>query len=53
MRQIRPNPDYSNDLPIYDFLNQMDRRLLRAAKQVAKVIQTSRGAVLITLKYLR
>jgi predicted Zn-dependent protease len=28
MRQIRPDPDYSNDLPIYDFLNQMERRLL-------------------------
>ena len=22
MREIRPDPDYSNDLPIYDFLNQ-------------------------------
>ena len=26
MREIRADPDYSNDLPIYDFLNQMDRR---------------------------
>ena len=34
MRQIRPDPDYSNDLPIYDFLNQMERRLLQAAKKV-------------------
>ena len=34
MRQIRPDPDYSNDLPIYDFLNQMERRLLEAAKQL-------------------
>jgi predicted Zn-dependent protease len=34
MRQIRPDPDYSNDLPIYDFLNQMERRLLQAAKQL-------------------
>jgi len=33
MRQIRPDPDYSNDLPIYDFLNQMERRLLLAAKK--------------------
>jgi beta-barrel assembly-enhancing protease len=34
MRQIRPDPDYSNDLPIYDFLNQMERRLLDAAKRL-------------------
>jgi predicted Zn-dependent protease len=34
MRQIRPDPDYSNDLPIYDFLNQMERRLLQAAKKL-------------------
>ena len=34
MRQIRPDPDYSNDLPLYDFLNQMERRLLRAAKKL-------------------
>ena len=34
MRQIRPDPDYSNDLPIYDFLNQMERRLLEAAKRL-------------------
>ena len=34
MRQIRPDPDYSNDLPIYDFLNAMERRLLQAAKQL-------------------
>ncbi len=33
MRQIRPDADYSNDLPIYDFLNQMERRLLQAAKK--------------------
>jgi predicted Zn-dependent protease len=30
MRQIRPDPDFSNDLPIYDFLNAMERRLLQA-----------------------
>lgn len=34
MRQIRPDPDYSNDLPIYDFLNQMERRLLQSAKKL-------------------
>jgi predicted Zn-dependent protease len=34
MRQIRPDVDYSNDLPIYDFLNQMERRLLEAAKRL-------------------
>jgi predicted Zn-dependent protease len=34
MRQIRPDPDYSNDLPIYDYLNQMERRLLQAAKRL-------------------
>jgi predicted Zn-dependent protease len=34
MRQIRPDPEYSNDLPIYDFLNQMERRLLQAAKRL-------------------
>ena len=34
MRQIRPDTDYSNDLPIYDFLNQMERRLLQAAKRL-------------------
>ena len=34
MRQIRPDPDFSNDLPIYDFLNQMERRLLQAAKNL-------------------
>ena len=34
MRQIRPDPDYSNDLPIYDFLNQMEHRLLQAAKKL-------------------
>jgi predicted Zn-dependent protease len=34
MRQIRPDPDYSNDLSIYDFLNQMERRLLEAAKRL-------------------
>ncbi|WP_371817429.1 M48 family metalloprotease [Polynucleobacter sp. AP-Nino-20-G2] len=34
MRQIRPDPDYSNDLPIYDFLNQMERRLLQSAKRL-------------------
>ena len=37
MRQIRPDPDYSNDLPIYDFLNQMERRLLEAAKRLQLV----------------
>jgi predicted Zn-dependent protease len=34
MRQIRPDPNYSNDLPIYDFLNQMEQRLLEAAKRL-------------------
>ena len=34
MRQIRPDSDYSNDLLIYDFLNQMERRLLQAAKKL-------------------
>ena len=34
MRQIRPDADYSNDLPIYDFLNQMEQRLLEAAKRL-------------------
>jgi predicted Zn-dependent protease len=34
MRQIRPDVDYSNDLPIYDYLNQMERRLLQAAKRL-------------------
>jgi beta-barrel assembly-enhancing protease len=34
MREIRPDPDYSNDLPLYDFLNSMERRLLQAAKKL-------------------
>ena len=34
MRQIRPDADYSNDLPLYDYLNQMERRLLQAAKKL-------------------
>lgn len=34
MREIRNDPDYSNDLPTYDFLNQMERRLLQAAKRL-------------------
>jgi len=34
MRQIRPDSDYSNDLVIYDFLNQMEGRLLQAAKKL-------------------
>ena len=34
MRQIRPDADYSNDLPIYDYLNDMERRLLQAAKRL-------------------
>ena len=34
MRQIRPDPDYSNDLVIYDFLNQMERHLLQAARKL-------------------
>ena len=34
MRQIRPDVDYSNDWPIYDYLNQMERRLLAAAKKL-------------------
>ena len=34
MREIRLDPDYSNDLPIYDFLNQMERRLIQTAKRL-------------------
>ena len=34
MRQIRPDPDYSNDLPLYDYLNEMERRLLQSAKRL-------------------
>ena len=34
MREIRPDPDYSDDLPITDFLNEMERRLLQAAKKL-------------------
>ena len=34
MRQIRPDADYSNDLPLYDYLNQMEQRLLQAAKKL-------------------
>ncbi|MFZ4379897.1 MAG: M48 family metalloprotease [Polynucleobacter sp.] len=34
MRQIRPDTDYSNDWPLYDYLNQMERRLLQAAKKL-------------------
>ena len=34
MRQIHPDADYSNDLPIYDYLNDMERRLLQAAKRL-------------------
>ena len=34
MREIRPDPDYSNDLPIYDFLNQLERRLIQTAKRL-------------------
>jgi tetratricopeptide (TPR) repeat protein len=34
MRQIRPDADYSNDLVIYDFVNQMERRVLQAAKKI-------------------
>jgi predicted Zn-dependent protease len=34
MRQIRPDVDYSNDWPLYDYLNQMERRLLQAAKKL-------------------
>ncbi len=34
MRQIRRDPDFSNDWPIYDYLNQMERRLMQAAKRL-------------------
>ncbi len=34
MRQLRSDPDYSNDLPIYDFLNYMERRLLQAVRKL-------------------
>ena len=34
MREIRPDADYSNDLPLYDYLNQMERRLLQTAKKL-------------------
>jgi len=34
MREIRPDPDYSNDLPLYDYLNEMERRLLQSAKRL-------------------
>ncbi|MBU3578109.1 M48 family metalloprotease [Polynucleobacter sp. UK-Kesae-W10] len=34
MREIRPDPDYSNDLPLYDYLNQMERRLIQTAKKL-------------------
>jgi len=34
MREIRPDPDYSNDLPLYDYLNQMERRLIAAARRL-------------------
>jgi predicted Zn-dependent protease len=33
MHEIRRDPDYLNDWPIYDFLNAMERRLLQAAKK--------------------
>lgn len=34
MREIRRDRDYSNDWPIYDYLNQMERRLMQAAKRL-------------------
>ena len=34
MREIRRDRDFSNDWPIYDYLNQMERRLMQAAKRL-------------------
>ena len=34
MREIRRDPDFSNDWPIYDYLNNMERRLMQAAKRL-------------------
>lgn len=34
MREIRRDPDFSNDWPIYDYLNHMERRLMAAAKRL-------------------
>lgn len=53
MRQIRPDVDYSNDLPIYDYLNQMERRLLQAAKRLQLGVLMIRVAVPITSKSLQ
>ncbi len=34
MREIRRDRDFSNDWPIYDYLNSMERRLMQAAKRL-------------------
>ena len=34
MREIRRDRDFSNDWPIYDYLNSMERRLIQAAKRL-------------------
>ena len=34
MREIRRDPEFSNDWPIYDYLNNMERRLMQAAKRL-------------------
>jgi len=34
MREIRRDRDFSNDWPIYDYLNLMERRLMQAAKRL-------------------
>lgn len=34
MREIRRDRDFSNDWPIYDYLNQMERRLMLAARRL-------------------
>jgi len=53
MRQIRPDADYSNDLPIYDFLNQMERVCCKQPRRRNWVVQMSKAVVLTTLKSLR
>ena len=34
MREIRRDRDFSNDWPIYDYLNSMERRLMQSAKRL-------------------
>jgi len=34
MREIRRDRDFSNDWPIYDYLNSMERRLMQAARRL-------------------